>query len=204
MPMIAAAACAAVTCAASRCAAASAPRSRAKAVLREARALASATAQICRSLSPGAPAGVSTLPKFSCRSRAYSGSDSRMASRVFTSGRLQGLCALLPVAGTELIGLQRIEHPQDFLGAAADGEVGDVDEADHALRVHDVGGALRDARLRVEDTERRGELALDVREHRQRQLLQLGPLAPPGEVHELTVDAHAEQLRIAGAELALE
>src|ERR1700739_2989607 len=160
--MIAAAACEAVTCAASRCAAASAPRSRLKAALREASALASATAQICRSLKPGAPAGVSTAPRFSCRSRAYAGSDSRMASRVFMSGRLQGLFALLPVAGAELVGLQRIEHPQHFRGAAADGEIRDVDKADHALRIHDVGGALGDAGLRIEDAEAAGELAPDI------------------------------------------
>ena len=37
---------------------------------RDALAAASATAQICRSVRPGAPAGVSTVPRFSCRSRA--------------------------------------------------------------------------------------------------------------------------------------
>src|SRR5262252_1570005 len=133
--MIAAAAWAAFTCAASRCCAASACSRRVKSALREALAAASATAQICRSLRPGAPAGVSTLPRLSCKSRAKPGSASRMLSRVFISGRLQGLFALLPIAGAELIGLQRIEHPQHFLGTAPDAEVGDVDEADDVLRV---------------------------------------------------------------------
>ena len=70
------------------------------------------------------------------------------------SGRLQGVFALLPVAGAQLVGLQRVEHAQHFLRAAADVQVGDVHEADHALRVHDVRGALRDAGFRVEDAER--------------------------------------------------
>src|SRR5579864_4445753 len=204
MPMIAAAACAAVTCAASRCEAASAPSSRLKAALREASADASATAQICRSSSPGAPAVVRTLPKFSCRSRAYAGRLSRSVSRVLISGRLQGLFALLPVAGTELVGLQRIENAQHFGRVAADRKIGDVDEADHALGVHDVGGALGDARFGVENAEAPGELALDVREHRERQVLQLLLFIPPGEVHVLAVDADAEQLRIARLELPVE
>src|SRR6516225_8980225 len=202
--MMAAAACAAFTCAASRCCAASACRRRVKSALREALAAANATAQICRSLRPGARAGVSTLPRLSCKSRAKPGSASRMLSRVFISGRLKGLFALLPVAGTELIGLQGIEHPQYFLGAAADVEVGDVDEADYALRIDDEGGALRHAGLGIENPERSRQLALDVGEHREGQRPQLLFLAAPGEVHVLAVDADTEQLRIARLELLLE
>src|SRR4051794_27018668 len=50
--------------------------------LREAIAEARATAQICFSVRPGAPVVVSTLPRFSFRSRAYSGIASRRVSRV--------------------------------------------------------------------------------------------------------------------------
>src|SRR5215469_1720924 len=97
-----------------------------------------------------------------------------MLSRVaLMSGRLQGLFALLPVARAELVGLQRIEHAQHFLGAAADAQVGDVDEADDALRVDDVSGALRDTGPGVEDAERTRQLALDVREHGERQVPEL-------------------------------
>src|SRR5579859_2485693 len=199
MPMIAA-----VTCAASRCEAASAPSSRLKAALREASADASATAQICRSSSPGAPPVVSTAPRFSCRSRAYAGRLSRIVSRLLMSGRLKGLFALLPVAGTQFVGLQRIENAQHFCRIAADGEIGDVDEADHALRVHDVGGPLSDPRFGIENSEAAGKLALDVGEHRERQVLQLLLLVPPGEVHVLAVDADAEQLGIARLEFLVE
>src|SRR6516162_9987420 len=202
--MMAAAACAAFTCAASRCCAASACRRRVKSALREALAAASATAQICRSLRPGAPAGVSTLPRLSCKSRAKPGSASRMLSRVCISGRLQGLFALLPVAGAKLIGLQGIEHPQHFLGAAPDAEIRDIHEADHALRIDDEGSALRHARLGIENPKRAGELALDVRKHREGQRAQLLFLAAPGQVHVLAVGADTEQLRIACTELLLE
>src|SRR2546429_5747210 len=78
-----------------------------------------------------------------------------MFSRVVMSGRLQGLFALLPVAGAQLVGLQRIEHAEHLLGAAADVEVGDVDEADDPLRIHDEGRALRHAGLGVEDADRK-------------------------------------------------
>src|ERR1700728_3923070 len=127
-----------------------------------------------------------------------------MPSSVLMSGRLEGVLTLLPVARAQLIGLQRVEHAQHFLGAAADIQVGDVDEADHALRIDDEGGALRHARLRIEDAERTGQLALDVRQHRERELPELLLVAPPGEVHVLAVDAGAEQLRIARAKLLLE
>src|SRR6516165_3775709 len=127
-----------------------------------------------------------------------------MLSRVFISGRLEGLFALLPVARAQLIGLQRIEDAQHFLRASADIKVGDVHEAHDALRIDDEGGTLRNPGLGIENTQCAGELALDVREHRKGERAQLLLLTPPGEVHVLTVDAHTEQLRIARAELALE
>ena len=49
--------------------------------------------------------------------------DSGDASRLGLSrrlGRLQGVFALLPVAGAQLVGLQRVEHAQHFLRVAAD------------------------------------------------------------------------------------
>src|SRR5499427_8021231 len=113
-----------------------------------------------------------------------------MPSSVLISGRLQGVFTLLPVARAQLVGLQGIEHPQYFLGAAADTEIRYVDEADHALG--------------IEDAEAAGELALDVGEHGKGERAQLVLLAAPGEMHELAVDAHTEQLRIARPELLIE
>src|ERR1700733_1866978 len=126
-----------------------------------------------------------------------------MASSVI-SGRLERRVALLPVARAQLIRLQRIEHAQDLIRAAADVEIGDVDEANHALRIDDVRRPLRDPGFRIKDAERLRELALDVGEHREGQIAQLLFVLAPGEVNELAVDAHAEQLRVARLEFQVE
>src|SRR5579859_3033744 len=127
-----------------------------------------------------------------------------MLSRVRISGRLEGVFTLLPVARAQFVGLQRIEYAQHFLRTTADVQVGDVDEADDALRIDDEGGALRDAGLGIEDAECAGQLALYVRQHRKRQVTQLVLPAPPGKMHVLAIDAHTVQLRITRAELLVE
>src|SRR6185312_2860800 len=221
MPMMPAAARAALRCGASRCAAATASISRLKDALREAMAAASATDQIWPSLSPGAPLLVSTLPRLSFRSRAYSGIASRIASRLVMgilrgalgtplmvflrgalsapltdfsaacSGSLQCLVALLPVAWAQFVRLQRIQYAQHLVRVTPDAEVRYVDKANDTLWVNDVGGPLRDAGFRIENAERARQLTLDVRQHRERKLAQLFLLLAPGEMHELAVDAHA-------------
>src|SRR5258708_26981799 len=57
------------------------------------------------------------LDRLSLRSRAYSGSRSFRASMDMdaSSSGLQDLAAPLPVAGAELVGLQRVEHAPHFL-----------------------------------------------------------------------------------------
>src|ERR1700685_3866631 len=120
------------------------------------------------------------------------------------SGRLEGVLALLPVAGAQLVGLQCVEYAQHFRRVAADRQVGHVDEADHALRIHDVGRALRHAGFRVENAERSAELTLDVREHRERQVAQLLLVLAPRQVHILIVGADTEQLRATVRKLAIE
>jgi len=101
-------------------------------------------------------------------------------------------------------GVEGIEDAEDFLGIAAHGEVGDVDEADDVLRIDDEGGALGDSGLEVEDAELLAKVALDVREHGEGQILQIGVVVAPGEVNELGVDAGAEKLRVAVEELLIE
>src|SRR5690348_15477615 len=120
------------------------------------------------------------------------------------SCRFQGFLTLLPIAGAELVRLQRIEHTQHLLRAAANVEIGDVHETDDALRVHDVRGPLRDACLRIQYAEAARELPLDVGEHGEGKVPQLILLPPPGEVHVLTVDADPEHLRVSGLELLLQ
>ena len=83
-----------------------------------------------------------------------SGGGLHQAAFSAASGGLERLFALLPVARAQLVGLQRVEHAQHFFRVAADGQVGHVDEADHAFRIDDEGRALRNARVLVEDAER--------------------------------------------------
>src|SRR5260221_6670204 len=116
------------------------------------------------------------LERLSLRSRAYSGSRSFRTSMDMDAslGGLQDVVALLPVAGAELVGLQRIEHAQHFLRIAADREVAHRHEADDALGVDDEGRAQTDALGLVENAEPLRELALEVGQHRERQGLQGG------------------------------
>src|SRR4029450_9779968 len=81
------------------------------------------------------------LDRLSLRSRAYSGSWSfRTSIDMAASLRgLQDVVALLPVAGAEFVGLQRIQHAQHFLRIAGDREVGHPPARDGAA------GRARDA-----------------------------------------------------------
>src|SRR5258706_79014 len=65
--------------------------------------------------------------------------------RARQSGSPEELVALLPVARAQFVGLQRIEHAQDFLGIAAHAHVVDRHETDYAFRVDDERGAKGDA-----------------------------------------------------------
>ena len=73
-------------------------------------------------------------------------------------GRLQDFLAFLPVAGAELVGLQRIEDAQLLLRVTADIEAVDRDVLDHIVRIDDEGGAIGDALFRMKDAERVGQL----------------------------------------------
>src|SRR6266851_4613660 len=146
------------------------------------------------------------LDRLSLRSRACSGSRSFRTSIDMdaSSGGLQDVVALLPVAGAELVGLQCVEHAQHFLRIAADREVVHRHEADDALGIDDEGGAQAHAFGLVEDAERLGELALEVGQHREGQRLQVGVVLAPGQVHELGVGRGAVEHRVAIVELAVE
>src|SRR5216684_5384321 len=146
------------------------------------------------------------LDRLSLRSRAYSGSRSFRTSMDMASSLrgLQDVVALLPVAGAELVGLQRIEHAQHFLRVAADREVVHRHEADDAIGIDDEGGAEANAFSLVEDAERLGELALEVGQHREGQRLQVGVVLAPRQVHELGIGRGAVEHRVAVVELAAE
>src|SRR5579883_292398 len=147
------------------------------------------------------------LDRLSLMSRAWSGSRSFRVSIdmvVSSSGGLQDLFAPLPVAGAKLVGLQRVEHAQNFLRVAADREVVDRHEADDALRIDDEGRAQADALALVEDAERGRELALEVGQHRERQCLQVGVVLTPGEMNELAIGRDAVHDRVALVEFLVQ
>ena len=65
------------------------------------------------------------------------------------------------------------------------------------MRIHHEGRALRHAFLRIENPEGRRKLAFDIRQHGERQVLQVIVILPPGQMHELRIGAAAENLRVA-------
>ncbi len=58
-----------------------------------------------------------------------------------TTIRPDGRFALLPVAGAEFVGLQGVEHTEDFFRVAADAQGVGADPLNRAVRVDDVGHA---------------------------------------------------------------
>src|SRR5580704_1480052 len=168
-----------------------------------ARAAAMKLPAFCCGLRSGSDA---RLDRLSLRSRAYSGSRSfrRSMDMAVSSGGLQDVVALLPVAGAELVGLQRIEHAQHFLRLAADREVVHRHEADDAIGIDDEGGAQADAFGLVEDAERLGKLALEVGQHGEGQRPEVGMVLAPRQMHELRIGRDAVEHGVAIVELAVE
>jgi hypothetical protein len=78
------------------------------------------------------------------------------------------------------------------LRIAADRQIVDRHEPDDVERVHDKGGALGHAFLRVEDAECIREVALHLGQHGKRQIFQVAVMRAPGVVHELAAGAGAE------------
>src|ERR1700743_2351983 len=98
---------------------------------------------------------------------AASGRASRIASTaLMISGRSEGVLARLPVAGAELVGLQRVEDADHLVDVASDGKVGRRNGTDDAVRIDDVGHADRGAGLRMQDADFRRERRSDVDERR--------------------------------------
>src|SRR5579863_8997522 len=136
--------------------------------------------------------------------RSQGAASGRRPPPLARSGRLKRLFALLPVAGAELVGLQRVEDAQHLLWIAADAEVVHRGEADDALGIDDEGRPERYALVLVEDAERGRELALDVGEPREGDLAEILAALAPRDMDELAVDRQTEKLRVAVAEVAVE
>src|SRR5207344_473938 len=117
---------------------------------------------------------------------------------------LQELIALLPVARAQFVGLERVEHPQHLLGITSDVQVVNGRESDYALRVDDEGGAQCHAFLLVENAERLVQFTLDVRKHREGEVLQIRVRTAPGQVDEFAVRGGTPDDRVAIGKLALQ
>ena len=115
----------------------------------------------------------------------------------------EGLFALLPVAGAEFVGLQRIQNTKNFLRIASDGKIVDGNKADDVLGIDDEGGALSDAFLRIENAQLFAEFALNIGQHRERKVFQIFMVGAPGKVHKLGIGAAAQNLRVAIVEIAI-
>src|SRR6516162_710132 len=152
MPMMDAAPNAAWYASADRVSAASAPISASTCVFRVAAALASRVPQSCSSFSTVLRV---IEPRLSFRSLAYSGSASFRFSTLISillSGRsleqftgVDRRVALTPVARTQLVGLQRIQHPQHLFDVASHRPRRRRHELDLVVGVDDEGHAVRDA-----------------------------------------------------------
>src|SRR5690606_19880573 len=176
MPMIEAAPRAALYASADRVSAASSAISRSVVAERVAAAVASRVPHSCCSLSTVVRASEERL---SFRSLAYSGSEFFRVSMLTALPRLSdarrqqfagvdGGIALLPVAGAQFVGLQRVQHPQHLVDITAHGTGGHRDELDLVVRVDDEGGAVGHT-VGIENAGRGGEFTLEIRQHRERQ-----------------------------------
>src|SRR5207244_11858734 len=75
---------------------------------------------------------------------------------------------------------------------------------DHIVRVDDEGSPLRDAGLLVQNAKLAAELVLDIRDHREGEILQVRMMSPPRCVDILVVGAAAKNLAVAIRKLAVQ
>src|SRR6185312_3288178 len=211
MPMMDAAASAAWYASAVKVSAASLPISASTRAFRVAAALASRVPHSCSSFSSALRV---IEPRLSLRSLAYSGSAALRFSTLISPSRglsrsleqlagVQRRVALTPVAGTQLVGLQRVQHAQHLIDVASHRSRGRRNELDLVVGIDDEGHPVGDT-VGVEHSGGLDEFALDVRQHRKGHLLEVFMLRAPLEVDEFAVDRNPQDLRITVLELVVE
>jgi len=117
---------------------------------------------------------------------------------------VQRFLALLPVAGAKLVSLKRIKYAQNFLRVAAHRKIGDIDKANHVLRIDDERRSLCHAGVLIEDAKLSAEIALDVGQHREGQVLQIGMMRAPCVMNKFGIGTTAQDLSIAIGEFLVE
>ena len=118
--------------------------------------------------------------------------------------RAEHLFAGRPVAGAQLVGLQRVEDAQRLRRVAADVEAVDGDVLDDVVRIDDERGAEGDMLVAVEDAERLGQLRAIVRDPGEIGIGELLVGAAPGEVDVGGVGRGADQDGVAVREILRE
>src|SRR5581483_11686392 len=116
--------------------------------------------------------------------KGWDGTANHAVRMLFRLGRNQSWLALLPIAGAEFVGLQRVQYAQDFLDVAAYRQVGDRYKADDPVWINDKSGSLRHAFLGIENAQCGGQLALDISEHGELQVTEVLMIVPPCKMYE--------------------
>src|ERR1700750_3089074 len=110
---------------------------------------------------------------------------------------LQGFLALLPVARTKFVCLQRIENAQNFLRIAAYRKIGYVCETNDAVRIDDERRSLGYPFFFIQNSKLPSKIALDVCQHRKRKVLQVSMMCPPRMMNEFVVRRTTQNLCVA-------
>jgi len=123
--------------------------------------------------------------------------DAQPPRRPGLRSRPKRLLAFLPVAGAQLVRLERIQNAKRLLRVAADIEAVDGHVLDHIVGIDDEGGAIGDARIRGDDPESVGELLLVVRDPREVRRCKALVRLSPGVVDEIGIGRGSYQLSVA-------
>src|SRR5690606_38059271 len=113
----------------------------------------------------------------------------------------QGVAADRAVAGAQFVGLQGVDDAQRVFRRTADVQVGDIDVLDDVVRIDDEGRAQGHAFFFVQHAQGAGQLAAVVGELPDRQLVQVGVVAAPGQLGELIVGRTAQNHGVAVLEV---
>ena len=114
-----------------------------------------------------------------------------------SGGRLQDLLTRRPVAGTQLVRLQRVEDPKRLSRVTSHIQAVNGDMLDHVVGIDDERRSKRHAFILVEDAERSSELLLVIGDPREVGLSKLFVGAAPREVNVRGVGRGADQDRVA-------
>src|SRR5690349_16955478 len=101
--------------------------------------------------------------------------------------------AFLPVAGAQLVGLQRIQYTYHFFHVTAYVQVVQGYPAYNTLGIYDESSAVSDLFVSFQDTQFFSQGFGSIRQHRELQATQVVMVFPPGQVHKFAIGRSANQ-----------